>query len=111
MLRQIGSLYSIADAAGVSQYLSARPEVAQALVTVAEKAPEYFPQSSERRLRIVAAYEDEPECALVQIVTPLPAREALEQLKRLDSEWWLAASTSPGFDALVVDVLPLVREG
>ena len=107
VLTEVESQYALAETAGIRRFLASRGQLSRLLLLLAEKAPHYFPESSERRLRLVPPYEDEPESLLVNVVTPLGAQEALNQLRRLDDDWWIDASSEPGASDLLIDVLPL----
>ena len=106
-LAEIEARYAVRDPVRVRPFLARRSELSALLLAFSEQAAHYFPESAERRLRLMPAYEDEPESLLLSIVTPLQPEHAMSQLRRLDEEWWLDISSAPGSQDLVIDVLPL----
>jgi len=89
-LHQLEEVYSLRDAAAVSGFLHAHPQIVEILLEAEAHLQKHFGPDSQIELAVVSDPEVEGEEQLfAYILTSLPVDEALARLDRFDEEWFL----------------------
>lgn len=78
----------------VFDIVAAHPDVAALLDEIARRTPQYFPEATGLVIRSQSDPEDGSFSWYVEVETPGTVEQVLDQLRRFDHEWWLAAKAN-----------------